>query len=59
MYMKLPRGIEISGASNKTHALKLVKYLYGGKVASRIWVQYLSRGMRNMGFEPSAIDKCV
>ena len=59
MYMKLPRGIEISGASNKTHALKLLKNLYGGKAASRIWVQYLSRGLRNMGFEPSAIDECV
>ena len=57
--MKLPRVIEISGASNKTHAQKLLKNLNGGKVAFRIWVQYLSRGMQNMGFEPSAIDECV
>ena len=36
MYMKLPRGIEIPGMSNSTHALKLLRKLYGGKAASRI-----------------------
>ena len=59
MYMKLPRGIQIPGMNNKTHALKLLRNLYGGRAASRIWVKYLSDGLKNMGFEQSAIDECV
>ena len=59
MYMKLPRGIEIPGMDNKTHALKLLKNLYGGRAAGRIWVQYLTTGLSNIGYKQSKVDECV
>jgi len=59
MYMRFPRGIHIPGMDNNSHALKLLRNLYGGKAASRIWVRYLSTGLRNIGFKPSMVDECV
>ena len=59
MYMKLPKGIAIPGLSNETHTLKLLQNLYGGKAARRIWIQYLTTGLTNMGFTQSKVDKCV
>ena len=58
--MRFPRGrIHIPGMDNKSHALKLLRNLYGGKAASRIWVRYPSTGIRNIGFKPSKVDECV
>ena len=59
MFMKLPKGIDIPGYSNKTHALKLLRNLYGGRAASRIWIKYLTTGLTNMGFTQSKVDECV
>ena len=59
MYMKLPRGIEVPGMNNDTHALKLLKNLYGGRAAGRIWVQYLTTGLSNIGYKQSKVDECV
>ena len=59
IYMRLLRGIEILGMGNSTHTLKLLINLYGGKAACRIWIQYLCKGLSNMGFRPSHVDECV
>ena len=59
MYMNLPKRIRIPGYSNATHALKLLRNLYGGRSASRIWIKYLTTGLKNMGFVQSTVDECV
>jgi len=59
MYMKIPKGITIPGYSNVTHVLKLLRNFYGGRAASRIWIKYLTAGLKNMGFVQSTVDECV
>ena len=60
LFMKLPRGIQLpNNISNETHALRLKKNVYGQKQAGRVWVNHLQKGLRNIGFTPSAIDDCV
>lgn len=58
MYMQLPRGYEVGG-SRKTHCLKVLRNLYGGRAASRVWQQFLFKGLIELGFEQSQSDECV
>ena len=59
LYMRLPQGYKRSGMSRKMHALKLIRNVYGQKQASRVWNQYMDKGMRDIGFTPSAFDPCL
>ena len=59
LYMRLPQGYKRSGMSRKTHALKLIRNVYGQKQAGRVWNQYMDKGMRDIGFTPSAFDPCL
>ena len=59
LYMRLPQGYKRSGMSRKTHALKLIRNVYGRKQAGRVWNQYMDKGMRDIGFTPSAFDPCL
>jgi hypothetical protein len=56
LYMELPKGIQLSNGSSKTHVLKLIKNLYGQKQAGRVWNQHLARGLKKAGFVPSKLD---
>ena len=59
MFMKLPLGLKVPGASRATHALKLKKNIYGQKQAGRVWNKHLCKGLENIGFRPSKVDECV
>ena len=60
LYMRLPQGYnKREGISRKTHALKLVRNVYGQKQAGRVWNKYMDQGMKEIGFKPSAFDPCL
>jgi hypothetical protein len=59
MYMELPKGIQLSSGSSKTHVLRLIKNLYGHKQAGRVWNQHLAKGLKKAGFVASRVDECV
>ena len=59
LYMRLPQGYQRRSMSRKTHALKLVRNVYGQKQAGRVWNKYMDKGMRDIGFKPSAFDPCL
>ena len=44
--------------SRKTHALKLVRNVYGQKQAGRVWNKYMDQGIE-IGFKPSSFDPCL
>ena len=58
-YMKLPHGIKTTHGDGKTHVLKLIQNIYGGKNSGRIWNEYLHNGLLNIGFKQSKVDDCV
>jgi hypothetical protein len=60
MYMEIPRGFKLPRGQNpKDYTLKLRRNLYGSKQASRVWSQYLAKGLKARGFVQSGIDECV
>ena len=59
LYMCLPQGFRCDGMSQKTHALKLVRNVYGQKQAGRVWNKYMDQGMKEIGFKPSSFDPCL
>ena len=59
LYMHLPQGYKREGISRKTHAIKLVRNVYGQKQAGRVWNKYMDQGMRKIGFKPSSFDPCL
>lgn len=59
IYMELPAGVEVTKGSPKDYVLELKKNLYGQKQAGRVWTQYLTKGLLNLGFEQSKVDECV
>ena len=59
LYMWLPQGYQRRGMTRKTHALKLIRNVYGQKQAGRVWNKYMDKGMKNIGFTPSKIDPCL
>jgi hypothetical protein len=58
-YMKLPHGITTANNDKNSHVLKLHKNIYGGKNSGRIWNDYLTKGLKEIGFTQSIIDECV
>ena len=59
LYMRLPQGYKRNGITRKTHALKLLRNIYGQKQAGRVWNKYMDHGMREIGFKPSQFDPCL
>jgi Reverse transcriptase (RNA-dependent DNA polymerase) len=59
LFMKIPKGFEIEGKTNKTHALKLVKNLYGQKQAGRVWNPRLHKILIEIGWIQSKADDCL
>ena len=59
LYMQLPQGYQRRRISRKTHALKLIRNMYGPKQAGRVWNKFMGKGMRDIGFTPSAFDPCL
>ena len=58
--MKMPIGFVLLRVSNPNdYVLELKRNLYGQHQASRVWVLFLSKGLRAIGFKQSAIDECV
>ena len=59
LYMRLPQGYQRHGMTRKTHALKLIRNVYGQKQAGRVWNKFMDKGMRDIGFTPSIFDPCL
>ena len=59
LYMQLPQGYQCRGMTRKTHALKLIRNVYGQKQAGRVWNKYMDKGMKIIGFTPSKFDPCL
>ena len=57
--MKLPAGFQFEYGNSRTHVLKLKKNLYGQKQAGKMWFDYLSNGLKDIGFVVSDVDECV
>ncbi len=51
MYMELPPDIETKHGNTKDYVLKLLANLYGQKQASRMWNQYMTDKLRDIGFQ--------
>jgi hypothetical protein len=59
MYMKIPKGFEVSKAQAEEYVLKLRKNLYGQKQAGRVWNKHLVSKLKSIGFKQSMVDECV
>ena len=59
LYMKIPKGFEVSHGDSNDYVLKIKKNIYGQKQAGRVWNQHLVRKLASIGFKQSAIDECV
>ena len=59
LYMRIPKGFTIDGVTRETHALKLLKNLYGQKQAGRVWNQHLHQTLIDLGWVQSIADDCV
>ncbi|KAL7474046.1 hypothetical protein ACHAW6_000044, partial [Cyclotella cf. meneghiniana] len=59
MYMELLPGIKTKHGNSKDYILKLLANLYGQKQAGRVWDQYLTDKLRDIGFQQSQVDECI
>lgn len=59
VYMKIPEGVEIQGASGNDWVLKLLKGLYGIKQGPRIWSKKLALELSKLGFNRLECDHSV
>ena len=57
IYLHTPQGIIFNDQENVV--LKLIKNLYGLKDAGCTWWEYLSDGLKDMGFKQCQADQCV
>ena len=48
--MILPASIEVKGGTAEMHVLKLLKNLYGGRQAGKVWADYLAEKLIEAGF---------
>ena len=58
IYMHTPQGINFENDGHKT-VLMLKKNLYGLRDDGRIWWEYLSEGLSELGFHQTQTDQCV
>jgi hypothetical protein len=59
LYMQIHKDFTIDGHTRTTHALKLIKNLYGQKKAGRVWNKYLHNSLLDMGWRQSQADDCL
>ena len=59
MYLQLTDGIDTKSGNRRTHVLKLLQNVYGQKQAGKLWADFLSENLFNIGFERSKINECV
>ena len=59
LYMKIPKGYQVQDANSKDYVLKLNNNLYGQKQAGRVWNQFLTEKLIQVGFRQSKYDQCV
>jgi hypothetical protein len=58
--MEIPKGFNVGGHSHSSHVLNmLLKNIYSGKAASRIWVEHLKKGLLEIGFVQRVANPCV
>jgi hypothetical protein len=58
--MEIPVGVDLAVVGCKRlYALKLINNLYGQKQAGRVWNQYLTDGLKEIGFSQSRNDPCI
>jgi Reverse transcriptase (RNA-dependent DNA polymerase) len=58
LYMEIPKGFNVGGTRD-THALRLLRNVYGQKQAGRVWNDYLVKGLQELGFRQSKNDMCL
>ena len=59
LYLRIPQGFDPRRGSRKTHALQLLRNVYGQKQAGRVWNQFLDAALIKIGFISSDIDPCL
>jgi hypothetical protein len=60
IYMKIPKGCQVTTGNNNDYVLQLHKNVYGQKQAGRVWNKYLVDKLINkLKFTQSKIDECV
>ena len=59
LHKNLPNGIETKKGNGKTHVLIFINNLYSQKQAGQVWNKYLTNEILTIGFEQSAIAKCI
>jgi hypothetical protein len=59
MYMNVPKGNQIASGNINTHALNLLKNLYGQRQAGMACNKHLTEGPVKMGFIQYKLDECV
>jgi Reverse transcriptase (RNA-dependent DNA polymerase) len=59
LYMKIPKGFQIQNGNRSTHALCILRNLYGQKQAGRAWNQHLHQKLLDLGWIQRAADDCV
>ena len=61
--MKFPQGCDSKYLPEEvkkgSHVLKLLRNIYGNKVARRMLNKYLDKVLQETGFEPSMVDPCL
>jgi hypothetical protein len=60
IYMRVPKGFQITGKNPKDYVLKLNRNVYGQKQAGRVWNKYLEEKLiKEVSFKQAKIDDCV
>ena len=59
LYLRIPQGFDPRRGSRKTHALQLLRNVYGQKQAGRVWNQFLDAALIKIGFNPSDVNPCL
>jgi len=60
IYMRVPKGFEVSGSNPGDYVLRLNRNVYGQKQAGRVWNKYLEQKLVNeLHFTQSKVDDCV
>ena len=59
LYLRIPQGFDPRCGSRKTHALQLLRNVYGQKQAGHVWKQFLDAALTKIGFTPSDVDPCL
>ena len=55
----LLQGYQCNGMTRKTHASKLICNMYSQKRCGFVWIKYMDKVMREIGFTPSQYDPCL